>query len=276
MKLFKIILNIYYEPVKELIDILNKYDFLIPINGGSTLENKLNQINLNNNNIILDNTYDNISYMNHRYGVNEYTSIYWIWKNYEKIDNPEYIGFNHYRRFFKYDDCKDFYNYDILIPKTINFEKYILLVKKLKTLNLRINIFNIYGIFHKIEDFNVLLNFLKNNDKYSDFIKIFLIYILNSKMVAPYNMFLMKKELFFEWCEFIFPIIFYLKDNINLNDGRDDYQKRAISFLVERIFGAWIIFKLQKTNLKIKFLDIIFYKQFKNNNEDERTNINVC
>jgi hypothetical protein len=32
--------------------------------------------------------------------LSEYTSIWWIWKHLNKLNNPKYIGFTHYRRFF--------------------------------------------------------------------------------------------------------------------------------------------------------------------------------
>ena len=32
--------------------------------------------------------------------LSEYTSIWWLWKHYAEIGNPEYIAFLHYRRFF--------------------------------------------------------------------------------------------------------------------------------------------------------------------------------
>ncbi|EAM0315351.1 DUF4422 domain-containing protein, partial [Campylobacter coli] len=47
-------------------------------------------------NMIGDNTGENISYLN-RYFC-ELTGIYWAWKNYDKLGNPDYIGFAHYRR----------------------------------------------------------------------------------------------------------------------------------------------------------------------------------
>lgn len=45
-----------------------------------------------------DDTGDNISAKNRSY--NELTAYYWAWKNYEKLGNPSYIGFTHYRRGF--------------------------------------------------------------------------------------------------------------------------------------------------------------------------------
>ena len=43
---------------------------------------------------------DNISSLNVRY--NEMTAIYWVVKHYAEIGNPDYIGFDHYRRFLNW------------------------------------------------------------------------------------------------------------------------------------------------------------------------------
>ena len=48
-------------------------------------------------NMIGDDTGDNISELNRNF--NELTAIYWAWKNYDKLGNPDYIGLAHYRRF---------------------------------------------------------------------------------------------------------------------------------------------------------------------------------
>lgn len=34
--------------------------------------------------------------------LSEYTAIWWMWKHYADIGNPDYVGFIHYRRFFTY------------------------------------------------------------------------------------------------------------------------------------------------------------------------------
>ena len=53
-------------------------------------------------NMIGDDTGDNISHLNRT--LNELTSMYWAWKNYDKLGNPDYIGFMHYRRIFDFLD----------------------------------------------------------------------------------------------------------------------------------------------------------------------------
>ena len=48
--------------------------------------------------------------------LNEMTSIYWFWKNKQL---PDYVGFNHYRRFFPRESISDYADYDIIISKPI-------------------------------------------------------------------------------------------------------------------------------------------------------------
>ena len=51
--------------------------------------------------MIGDDTGDNVSSENAKY--NELSAQYWVWKNYEQIGAPDYIGFMHYRRHFIFD-----------------------------------------------------------------------------------------------------------------------------------------------------------------------------
>lgn len=52
--------------------------------------------------MIGDDTGENISNKNDYY--NEMTAVYWAWKNYEELGNPDYIGLMHYRRHFIFDE----------------------------------------------------------------------------------------------------------------------------------------------------------------------------
>lgn len=56
-------------------------------------------------NMIGDDTGENISEENRKYC--ELTALYWAWKNYDKLGNPDYIGFMQYRRHFIFDDGFD-------------------------------------------------------------------------------------------------------------------------------------------------------------------------
>ena len=75
---------------------LFKSDILMPIQTGRAIADEIFE------DMIGDDTGDNISERNHKY--NELSAQYWAWKNYDKLGNPEYIGFMHYRRHFIFDD----------------------------------------------------------------------------------------------------------------------------------------------------------------------------
>lgn len=245
----KIIVNIFYPPVQALKSILESHkDIYIPINGGSSLLSD----EWVKENCLYDNTGDNISYKNNI--LNEMTSIYWVWKQYNQIGDLDYIGFNHYRRFFKYSDIQDYESYDLIVSKPIFSSKTISLTKQ-------------YSYYHKLEDLQTCINVINMHNK--EFADSFNNYMNTSGTnYAPCNMFIMKKELFFEWCSFIFPILFDLEKYINL-EGRDNYQKRALCFLTERIFNFWCYSKkLQFYN--IKEINIEEYLNFKPKKINER------
>ena len=82
------------------------------------------------------------------------------------------------------------------------------------------------------------------------------------------NMFVMRKEIFLEYCQFMFPILADIIPIINVS-GRDNYQKRAVSFLSERLTSLFIM-RVMKDGYRIKPLPIDFKKEWKNNNFNER------
>lgn len=245
--MLKIGINIYYPPIQELKEIIeSNKDLYIPINGGSSLIND----EWSSKNLLFDNTGDNISNKNKL--LNEMTSIYWMWKNYNTIGNPDYIGHNHYRRFFKKEDINDYEKYDIIISKPIFSSNSISLLQQ-------------YNFYHIINDLFLCVKTIK--EMYKVFGENFERYLITSGInYAPCNMFIMKKELFFEWCEFLFPILFELENKIDLT-GRDNYQKRALCFLTERIFNFWCYNKyLNKYNIKeINMVEKLYFKPEKIN-----------
>ena len=101
---------VYHKPYQLL-----KTDIITPIHVGRAIPHlpskDYQHLNKNDDqwmkdNMIGDDTGDNISEKNRSYC--ELTGIYWAWKNYEKIGNPDYIGFMQYRRHFIFNE--DVYN----------------------------------------------------------------------------------------------------------------------------------------------------------------------
>lgn len=198
-----------------------------------------------------DNTGDNISVKNPNYC--ELTGLYWAWKNLD----CEYIGLCHYRRYFsskvKGNSLKDKQNaileqkdyekllqeYDVILPNKRNY--YIETVRSQ------------YEHAHNKQDLLEVENIIKEKyPTYSDaFTK-----VMNSRKLYIYNMFVMKKDLFNEYCKWLFDILFTLETRIDISNY-DQYNARVFGFLSERLFNVW----LEKQNLKVKTVNVVFLEK---------------
>lgn len=218
----KIIVNVFYQPSKFLNQLMEMDDgrLYYPINGGCSLKNNNPPSWLH-----FDDSGDSISQHNHV--LNEMTSIYWFWKNYD-WKNLDYVGFNHYRRFFNPKNFVDYRKYDLIVAQPYQFK--------------HVNLEQQYRYCHTSNDFDALLNVLQ---KYSIFFKDFKKYCQQKKMIAPCNMFIMKSHLFDTYCTFMFPLLMQLLNCIDLN-GRSSYQHRALAFLSERLTSWWMSTKQQQ------------------------------
>jgi len=205
--------------------------------------------------IFRDYTGDNISNNNLMY--NEYTGFYWLWKNYPLKD---YVGLNHYRRMYEnYDNLPDIDQ--IFKTKKIILNEPIQLVgkpygeKQPKLYNNR----DWYGIWHNIEDFEVLEKIIKEKyPKYADGFDV----MANNTFLHGCSMFIMDKKTFVEYCEFVFSVLndyrkemgfFNVQDCIKYVDQHKDkyikegipyytveIQARIVGYLAERVLGTFL------------------------------------
>ena len=175
---------------------------------------------------------DNISMRNQFFC--EMTGIYYLWKS-KKCD---YIGIEHYRRYF-YND-KFFFYHRILSKEKIEIElkKYDIIVPKKHYWPTYINQYEQYKNEHLIKDLDILQNVIF--EEYPDYIDSWNKVIHQNRWFYNYNMFISSKKIFDEYCSFVFPILFEIENRINVNDGRNDYQKRVFGFLDERLFNVWL------------------------------------
>ena len=189
----RIILNLYYEPVEKLKNLIkNNEDLYVPINSGnlaipvkSDFAKKYIHFE--------DEMEDNISNLNPK--LNEMTAIYAYWKNLMKDD--DYIGFNHYRRLFKQEDFKDLADYDGIISKEIPMVFNMSYFTGSPIPNyVPTDIKKGYAICHKIEDWNKMECLLKQTPYYVDFEE----WSKQNYLTSPCNMFIMKKKIFEEYC----------------------------------------------------------------------------
>ena len=202
-----------------------------------------------------DNTGDNISHKNSSYC--ELTGMYWLWKN---VDADNY-GLFHYRRFL---DFKNRYRGQIY-PSMINVEDFdsavvndvmkncdMILPKKSKFM---ISLYDYYKRDHYVKDLEIVKNIIKN--KYPDYVPA-MERALNSKEGYFCNMFVMKKELFNEYCSWLFDVLGEVEKLIDTTNY-DSYQSRVLGFLSERMFSIFIQYKKEMSpTLKIKEVETLF------------------
>lgn len=184
---------------------------------------------------LYDNTGDNISQKNASFC--ELTALYWIWKN----TNDEYVGLEHYRR--------TFYEKRTLILSPIRKKK---LKRILGSCDIVLpqksympeTVFEQYKSSHIEADLKCCEEIIK--EKYPEFLPDYKKVMENNEQYLT-NMFVAKKILADEYCEWLFDILFEAEKRIDIT-GRDAYQTRVFGFLSERLFNVWILHKQLKIN----------------------------
>lgn len=265
----------------------------IPVRCGAVYDKRENVTMLG------DDTGDNIS--EKRNSFCELTVQYWAWKNV----NADYYGLCHYRRYLSFSNSlnKTEYLYDKetgLVCHNEVIEKYL----DKETEN-KYKLLDESFIRNVVEQYDILTNewsdvtkmmhpkgycksveeywlklenivFPKNTIKITrEIIKKYYPEMLNSfdeylggKNYLGYNCFVMKKEIFNKYNNFIFTILFELEKNL---DGIEYFNKtliRSCAFVSEILYGVYI-YHLQKTK-SIKSLQLIFFKNTQKKKEIEK------
>lgn len=218
--------NTFYPPTNKFWQAINHFNnkykgtaTVQPINGGSRLPD--------DDRIAKDNTGDNISHMNKEF--NEFTSLYWIWKNAKLND---YVGHCHYRLYFE------------KLPKKLTDDIYVArpipMLFRAGPNIVNGNIQDGYNLCHIASDWDMLEAIIPTEDK-----ALFCQWKHQKALNAPCQMFLMKKALFNDYMTYAWTLLSSLYSLINLY-GRDGYQHRALAFLGERILSFWTFKKMSE------------------------------
>lgn len=172
--------------------------------------------------------------------INEFTAIDFANKHYDSLGNPEYIGLFQYRRKLNIDNLS-------LKPKQIICNRFDLLP----------NIFDQYKKYHNIDD---LKNFLSGfHDKFPFLSELMKCY-LEQQIFYRCNLFVMHKDLFFEFSKFIETCIeICIEKVIPRIIKNDKYQIRAAAFILERMTSFWIWHKMKSGDVSIQDANIIEY-----------------
>lgn len=179
-----------------------------------------------------DNTNDNISQKNPNYC--ELTGLYWGYKNLES----DYLGLVHYRRYFKSlksssknkfeniiskDEIVDILKeYDIILPKK---QKYYIE-----------SLYSHYSHTHTEDDLKATRDVIEKI--YPEYIKSF-DKVIKRKSAHMFNMFIMKKKLADEYCDWLFSILFELEKNIDI-ENYDKFHARLFGRISELLLDVWL------------------------------------
>lgn len=185
--------------------------------------------------MLTDSTGDNISLKNPYYS--ELTALYWIFKN--KTDDIK--GLVHYRRYFFKSIYinKLFYNCTLLSDKKIQkyLSNYDIIVPK--SLQMSNTLKYHYQQNHYIKDLDLSKQILLElQPTYKESYE-FVIETNQKDFQFFYNMFIAPKNIFDDYCEWLFSILFEVEKRISLEDY-DNYQKRVFGFLSERLFNVYV------------------------------------
>lgn len=237
------ILVAYHKP-----DVLIQSDILQPIHVGRSLLKKkcdtksIENLKILQEEMIGDDTGENISDKNDSY--NEMTAIYWAWKNYGALGDPDYIGLMHYRRHFylnkiseqiPYFECNKIEDVESYINDTLGLTKNRLnqILKKNEILvsepYIQDSVYDHYKQSHKIQDLDLVIKII---DQYYPQYNNACNNYLTGKFGYFCNMFIFPKNIFYKYCEFVFGVLEKFEKEVDIQGKR--------LFISERLTGIFI------------------------------------
>lgn len=196
-----------------------------------------------------DDTGDNISYKNNNYC--ELTALYWAWKNLKN----DYVGLAHYRRHYTTKssrilggEYKGVLNRreleeilrcaDVVLP---NKQKYYIETNRSQ-----------YNHAHNKRDLEMTENIVR--EIFPEYSSAFS-YIMNKRSSHMFNMFIMKKRYFDEYCAWLFFVLFELERRIERNGLLAE--PRLYGFIGEKLLDIWI----ETKKLPYKEIDFVFMEK---------------
>lgn len=194
-----------------------KDELYLPVQVGSALHGSIGYQR--------DDEGDNISEKNLNFC--ELTGIYWAWKNL----NADCIGLAHYRRHFgkkadkllTYDEAKELLSkYRVILPKK---RKYYIE-----------NLYSHYVHTMHAQPLDITGEIIK--EKYPEYLPEF--ERLHKRTSAHmFNMFVMHRDVFDSYCEWLFDILFELEKRVDMT-GLDDFHARFFGRVSELLTDVFI------------------------------------
>lgn len=248
--------------------------------------------------ILWDDTWDNISNKNYLYA--ELTAQYRVRKNYDK-SNVDYVWFCHYRRYYTYyykhkirdifhtNDADSFIWKILYILGSILFFWHTAIQRKFEDIDFRSNsksisnfiknhrrdvylskrvpmngwwsgIYPLKHLWIKQDDFREICRdtLLKLYPEYKEALD----KVQKKHLFNWCNMFIMKKELFIEYSQWLFNYLSVLENNVkeyNINLLQECKDMRFYGYLSERLLNLFLEYKKLDDNVSISYwANVIF------------------
>lgn len=180
-----------------------------------------------------DNTGDNISAKNPNYC--ELTGLYWAWKNLQ----ADYIGLVHYRRYFT---IKEIRNIELKKKQILSLKewkrllsKYPVIVSDKRKYYIETNRSH-YNHAHPSIGLDETERIIQEH--YPEYSEAFTL-VMDRTWAHMFNMFVMRRDLFQEYCQWLFGILFELEERLDIFEF-DAYNSRVFGFISERLLDVWL------------------------------------
>lgn len=197
-----------------------------------------------------DNTGNHISSKNPHYC--ELTALYWAWKNL----SADYIGLAHYRRHFTIKKpglfCSNKFPY-ILSSTQVEplLKQHSILLPKPRNYFIETNLSQ-FEHAHPAESMKKTKEIIAK--KYPDYLTAF-DQVMNRTKAHRFNMFLMEKHQFHEYCGWLFSILFELESQLDIS-SYSAYNQRIFGFISERLLDVYLeANRLSYAELPVMFME---------------------
>lgn len=206
---------------------------------------------------------DNISAKNKSYC--ELTALYWAWKNIKKIyPDLEYIGLNHYRRYFKFklfSRIADFKSEKDVLQYKLNKKSILHTLQCKKSIISKQNYYPYclavdYCTCHISEDLHAVEKIV--HELYPEYDSVMYDFFYKNNKLSHYNMFISTWDLFDKYCTWLFSILAEAEKRIDISNY-NEVQKRIWGYLAERLFNVYLI----KNKINVKKLPLFVFNNKK-------------
>jgi hypothetical protein len=202
-----------------------------------------------------DDTGENISEKNPYYC--ELTALYWAWKN---LKNVDYIGLNHYRRYFKFSPLpfRDYMRLplgqfisrkDVTFKLNKHLRKYDIILAKPDICSCSKG--KTFSNLIYWDDCLLLKETIRKS--FPDYYDSFCYLMEHNNKFYKCNMFITRWEIFNDYCKWIFGVLREVEKSIVYKKNCSDMARRALAIMAENIFYVYVF----KNNLKVKCYPVI-------------------